>query len=93
MYSDSSTSYFYYFKEERYCQSVKSLEFDRQLGPYTLSQYGDWKRLSNYITKTTIERIGMHYLATSKALHITVWLRLPLEVSLVLIAYICALIP
>lgn len=44
-------------EEERYCQSVKSLEFDRELGPYTLSQYGDWKRLSNYITKTTIERI------------------------------------
>lgn len=44
-------------EEERYCQSVKSLEFDRELGPYTLSQYGDWKQLSNYITKTTIERI------------------------------------
>ncbi|XP_057491597.1 LOW QUALITY PROTEIN: uncharacterized protein LOC130777313 [Actinidia eriantha] len=44
-------------EEERYCQAVKSLEFDRQLGPYTLSQYGDWKRLSNYITKNTIERI------------------------------------
>ncbi|KAL6325979.1 hypothetical protein AAG906_038471 [Vitis piasezkii] len=46
-------------EEERYCQSVKSLEFDRELGPYTLSQYGDWKRLSNYITKTTIERIAL----------------------------------
>lgn len=44
-------------EEERYSQAVKSLEFDRQLGPYTLSQYGDWKRLSNYITKSTIERI------------------------------------
>ncbi|CAL5366473.1 unnamed protein product [Camellia sinensis] len=44
-------------EEERYSHAVKSLEFDRQLGPYTLSQYGDWKRLSNYITKSTIERI------------------------------------
>ncbi|THG03305.1 hypothetical protein TEA_023236 [Camellia sinensis var. sinensis] len=44
-------------EEERYSQAVKSLEFDRQLGPYTLSQYGDWKRLSNYITKSTIECI------------------------------------
>ncbi|KAL6960910.1 hypothetical protein U1Q18_038676 [Sarracenia purpurea var. burkii] len=44
-------------EEERYAQAVKSLEFDRQLGPYALSQYGDWKRLSNYITKSTIERI------------------------------------
>ncbi|KAF5961035.1 hypothetical protein HYC85_002244 [Camellia sinensis] len=44
-------------EEERYSQAVKSLEFDRQLGPYTPSHYGDWKRLSNYITKSTIERI------------------------------------
>ncbi|XAR51480.1 hypothetical protein NMG60_11006114 [Bertholletia excelsa] len=44
-------------EEERYSQAVKQLEFDRQLGPYTLSQYGDWKRLSNYITRSTIERI------------------------------------
>ncbi|XP_050262632.1 uncharacterized protein LOC126707076 isoform X3 [Quercus robur] len=44
-------------EEERYCQAVKSLEFDRQLGPYNLSQYGDWKHLSNYITKSIIERI------------------------------------
>ncbi|CAL5324412.1 unnamed protein product [Camellia sinensis] len=44
-------------EEERYSQAVKSLEFDRQLGPYTRSQYGDWKRLSNYITKSTIECI------------------------------------
>lgn len=50
-------------KEERYSQAVKNLEFDRQLGPYTLSQYGDWKRLSNYITKSIIERVGKHYLA------------------------------
>ncbi|KAH7556945.1 hypothetical protein JRO89_XS11G0015500 [Xanthoceras sorbifolium] len=46
-------------EEVRYVQAVRSLEFDRQLGPYTLSQYGDWKRLSNYITKSTIERLGM----------------------------------
>ncbi|XP_052197837.1 uncharacterized protein LOC127804839 [Diospyros lotus] len=44
-------------EEERYSQAVKSLEFDRQLGPYTLSQYGDWMRLSNYITKSIIERL------------------------------------
>lgn len=44
-------------EEERYAQSVKKLEFDRQLGPYALDQYGDWKRLSNFITKSTIERI------------------------------------
>ncbi|KAL5811739.1 hypothetical protein ACOSQ3_026689 [Xanthoceras sorbifolium] len=44
-------------EEVRYVQAIRSLEFDRQLGPYTLSQYGDWKRLSNYITKSTIERL------------------------------------
>ncbi|KAK4564928.1 hypothetical protein RGQ29_006822 [Quercus rubra] len=44
-------------EEERYCQAVKRLEFDRQLGPYNLSQYGDWKHLSNYITKSIIERL------------------------------------
>lgn len=43
-------------EEERYCQAVKSLEFDRQLGPYNLSHYGDWKQLSNYITNCIIER-------------------------------------
>ncbi|KAL3346244.1 hypothetical protein AABB24_024934 [Solanum stoloniferum] len=42
---------------ERYAQAVKKLEFDRQLGPYALDQYGDWKRLSNFITKSTIESI------------------------------------
>lgn len=49
------------FKEARYTQAVCSLEFDKQLGPYTLSQYGEWKRLSSYITKSIIERIGMFY--------------------------------
>lgn len=44
-------------EEERYAQAVKCLEFDRQLGPYSLDEYGDWKRLSNYITKDVIERI------------------------------------
>ncbi|XP_009802816.1 uncharacterized protein LOC107793749 isoform X1 [Nicotiana tabacum] len=44
-------------EEERYAQAVKNLEFDRQLGPYALERYGDWKRLSNYITKNTIESI------------------------------------
>ncbi|KAJ9562097.1 hypothetical protein OSB04_007257, partial [Centaurea solstitialis] len=44
-------------EEERYARAVQGLEFDRYLGPYTLSRFGEWKTLSNYITKTTIERI------------------------------------
>ncbi|XP_027331630.1 protein AAR2 homolog isoform X2 [Abrus precatorius] len=44
-------------EEERYSQAVKNLEFDRQLGPYNLNRYEDWKRLSNFITKSVIERI------------------------------------
>ncbi|KAK4426571.1 protein AAR2 [Sesamum alatum] len=44
------------WQEERYSDAVKRLEFDKQLGPYPLSQYGDWKRLSNYITKDIVER-------------------------------------
>ncbi|KVH92402.1 A1 cistron-splicing factor, AAR2 [Cynara cardunculus var. scolymus] len=44
-------------EEERYTLAVQGLEFDRYLGPYTLSQFGEWKMLSNYITKSTIERI------------------------------------
>ncbi|KAI8534534.1 hypothetical protein RHMOL_Rhmol10G0097700 [Rhododendron molle] len=44
-------------EEERYSQAVKSLEFDRELGPYTLGQFGNWKQLSNYISKNTVERI------------------------------------
>ncbi|XP_076911522.1 uncharacterized protein LOC143569522 [Bidens hawaiensis] len=44
-------------EEERYARAVKSLEFDKYLGPYNLSQYGEWKMLSNYITKSVIERI------------------------------------
>ncbi|CAN7053374.1 hypothetical protein IGI04_028291 [Brassica rapa subsp. trilocularis] len=43
-------------EEERYSQAVKSLEFDKHLGPYNLSQYGAWKHLSNYITKDVIEK-------------------------------------
>uniref|UniRef100_M4CIY8 AAR2 protein family n=1 Tax=Brassica campestris TaxID=3711 RepID=M4CIY8_BRACM len=43
-------------EEERYSQAVKSLEFDKHLGPYDLSQYGAWKHLSNYITKDVIEK-------------------------------------
>ncbi|CAH8363039.1 unnamed protein product [Eruca vesicaria subsp. sativa] len=43
-------------EEERYSQGVKSLEFDKHLGPYNLSQYGAWKHLSNYITKDVIEK-------------------------------------
>ncbi|XP_043693918.1 protein AAR2 homolog [Telopea speciosissima] len=44
-------------EEERYSAAVKKLEFDHQLGPYDLDHYGDWKRISNYITKDTIKRI------------------------------------
>lgn len=33
------------------------MDFDKYLGPYTLSQFGEWKMLSNYITKSTIEKI------------------------------------
>ncbi|CAK9150643.1 unnamed protein product [Ilex paraguariensis] len=44
-------------EEVRYSEAVKSLEFDRHLGPYSLERYGDWKQLSNYITKSTIEHI------------------------------------
>lgn len=50
-----------FVKAERYCQAVRRMEFDRQLGPYELNRYGDWKRLSNYITKDTIQRLGMHF--------------------------------
>ncbi|KAL1308172.1 hypothetical protein HN51_050112 [Arachis hypogaea] len=44
-------------EEERYIQAVKNLEFDRQLGPYNLSHYEEWKQLSNFITKSVIERL------------------------------------
>lgn len=44
-------------EEERYRQAVRSFEFDKHLGPYDLSLYADWKRLSNYVTKSTIERL------------------------------------
>ncbi|KAL6587836.1 hypothetical protein OROMI_000814 [Orobanche minor] len=48
-------------EEERYSDAVKGLEFDKHLGPYTLSQYGVWRQLSNYITKNTIERIAAEF--------------------------------
>ncbi|XP_073144694.1 uncharacterized protein [Henckelia pumila] len=44
-------------EEEGYYHAVKRLEFDAQLGPYSLSQYTEWKHLSNYINKATIDRI------------------------------------
>lgn len=44
-------------EEERYAQAVKHFEFDKNLGPYSLNDYADWKRLSNYITKDVIEHI------------------------------------
>lgn len=44
-------------EEERYCLAVRSFEFDKYLGPYALNQLGEWKMLSNYITKSVIERI------------------------------------
>ncbi|KAL8257234.1 hypothetical protein R6Q59_029275 [Mikania micrantha] len=44
-------------EEERYSQAVRRLEFDKYLGPYNLSKFGEWKMLSTYITKNVIERI------------------------------------
>ncbi|XP_057524750.1 uncharacterized protein LOC130804354 [Amaranthus tricolor] len=44
-------------EEERYAEAVKRFEFDRHLGPYSLSDYGDWKYLSSWITKGVIEHI------------------------------------
>ncbi|KAI3915884.1 hypothetical protein MKW98_004325 [Papaver atlanticum] len=44
-------------EEERYCMGVKNMEMDRYLGPYDLKKFNEWKRISNYITKSTIERI------------------------------------
>ncbi|CAN8243585.1 unnamed protein product [Cochlearia groenlandica] len=41
-------------EEDRYSQSVRSLEFDKHLGPYNLTQYGAWKHLSNYITNDVV---------------------------------------
>ncbi|KAL9310867.1 putative A1 cistron-splicing factor, AAR2, AAR2 domain superfamily [Arabidopsis thaliana] len=43
-------------EEGRYSQAVRSLEFDKNLGPYNLRQYGEWKHLSNYITKDVVEK-------------------------------------
>lgn len=51
---------FLFVQEDRYSEAVKRLEFDKHLGPYTLSQYGDWKHLSNFITRDTIERLGRY---------------------------------
>ncbi|XP_019055590.1 PREDICTED: protein AAR2 homolog isoform X2 [Nelumbo nucifera] len=44
-------------EEEKYHEAVKRFEFDNQLGPYALNHFGTWKQISNYITKSTIERI------------------------------------
>ncbi|KAK7321514.1 hypothetical protein VNO77_32239 [Canavalia gladiata] len=44
-------------EEERYGQAVKNMDFDRQLGPYNLNRYEDWKRLSNFINKSVIDRL------------------------------------
>uniref|UniRef100_A0A9I9DLM5 Protein AAR2 homolog n=1 Tax=Cucumis melo TaxID=3656 RepID=A0A9I9DLM5_CUCME len=44
-------------EEERFREAIRRLEFDRQLGPYNLGQYGEWKRISNHINSTTIERL------------------------------------
>ncbi|PIA63701.1 hypothetical protein AQUCO_00201211v1 [Aquilegia coerulea] len=44
-------------EEERYITAVRKLELDHQLGPYDLNHSGDWIQLSNYITKSTIDRI------------------------------------
>ena len=81
-------SHFSFVKEERYCQAVKSLEFDRQLGPYNLSQYGDWKHLSNYITKSIIERIGLFHLTTLGALNTAIYYEFLYHCRLCLIYYL-----
>lgn len=52
---------FYFIQEDRYSDAVKRLEFDMQLGPYALNQYGDWIHLSNFITKDTVDRLGRYY--------------------------------
>ena len=83
-----SLSHFSYFKEERYCQAVKRLEFDRQLGPYNLSQYGDWKHLSNYITKSIIERLGKFHLTTLGALNTAIYYEFLYNCRLCLIYYL-----
>ncbi|KAL5102046.1 hypothetical protein RYX36_006373 [Vicia faba] len=44
-------------EDERYSHAVRNMEFDRQLGPYNLSHCEDWKRLSNFITKSIIDRL------------------------------------
>ncbi|ONK81457.1 uncharacterized protein A4U43_C01F29290 [Asparagus officinalis] len=44
-------------EEARYFEAVKRFEFDHHLGPYALDHFGEWKQLSSYITKDTIERI------------------------------------
>ncbi|KAJ6801404.1 protein AAR2-like protein [Iris pallida] len=44
-------------EETRYSEAVQRFEFDRQLGPYALEQFAEWRQLSGYITKETIERI------------------------------------
>ncbi|XP_008457082.2 uncharacterized protein LOC103496849 isoform X2 [Cucumis melo] len=44
-------------EEERFREAIRRLEFDRQLGPYNLGQYGEWRRISNHINSTTIERL------------------------------------
>jgi len=49
---------FFFFQEARYSEAVKHFEFDKHLGPYALDHFGEWKQLSSYITKDTIERIG-----------------------------------
>ncbi|KAJ0962740.1 hypothetical protein J5N97_027862 [Dioscorea zingiberensis] len=44
-------------EECSYAEAVKRFEFDGQLGPYALDHFGEWKRLSSYITNSTIERL------------------------------------
>ncbi|GJW01476.1 protein AAR2 [Tanacetum coccineum] len=44
--------------EVRYSQAIRSFGFHKYLGPYILSQFGEWKMISNYIMKSVIERIA-----------------------------------
>ncbi|XP_078431214.1 AAR2 protein family [Wolffia australiana] len=44
-------------EEGRYSQAVKNLAFDRNLGPYALEHFGQWKQISDYVSKDTIKRL------------------------------------
>lgn len=43
---------------QRYQTAVKSHDFDSNLGVYPLNQYAKWKKLTDFITKHTIDRLS-----------------------------------